>query len=160
MENRVLMKWRKNWLMATILFTFIPVFCLCFISAYINIRKDSSFLIMISVLVFLLIILLVTSLKWNEFLYMDKDKIWANRKGKLVEWRYDEVITCRIIAKPSRTNNYCVEISTKSNSKKLVFACNNKIENLLLDINKGKEVWKIFHKAFKWWSSVNIIFKT
>ena len=145
------MKWRKNYSLAIFLYATIFVACFTFCMLYIEKRKIILLLILFFLLT-LLISLFVTSFKtWNEYLYMDEEKIWIKRTDKLTIWRFDEVTKCRIIRRPCWSSRayYGIRIVTCSNPKPLVFEWNDKVENKLLEITKGKDVWKILHEAFK-----------
>jgi hypothetical protein len=151
LETRILKKWRKNLGLSIFIFIVASIICALFISLYMENHNVLYLAIFLSLIVLFTIIYATSLNTWNEYLYMDDWKIWANRKGRIIEWRFEEMSSCKIIAWPfwSKRFYYGCEVICKSQPTKLVFESNIRVEKLLLEITKGKDSWNLFHKAFK-----------
>ncbi len=148
-EHDVLIRWRKNGGTSIIIHT-----CL-FVAAYgfgIQYQNSGDTLLLIVCFGFIIIFILslvISFFTWNGFIYLNEERFWIRKKTKIIEWRIDNIRSCRIMRKPFWTTRFVFEIISSDNPKPLISETYTKVERILMQITKNKPNRDIFEKAFK-----------
>ncbi|HOJ45353.1 MAG TPA: hypothetical protein PK340_04940 [Bacilli bacterium] len=147
-ESEELIKWRNISLPAAL---HTGLFLVTFLFG-VQYQNNGDILLLIVCFAFIIISivsLVISFFTWNRFIYLNVEKFWKRKKNKMIEWKIENINSCRVIRWPCWTSIFSVEITSSDNPKKLIFEYNAKVERILMQITKNKPNRDIFEKAFK-----------
>ncbi len=147
-NGKKMIKWYKNIGITLLIHLVVLIFDL----SYLFYGKFEShylvpFLALLLVIIFSFIFSLVT---WNSAVYIDKNKFWTKNKGKITEWKFEQIIQCRVSKRwYGRPHFFKIEITSSANPNHLVFEYSAFRERMILNLVKGTQAEKVFSDAFK-----------
>ena len=142
------MKWYKNIGIALFIHLGAIILDVCFLLyGNFHIAYLIPFLVTIVVIILSFILSLYT---WNSPIYIDQNRFWTKNKGKISEWRFEQITHCRLSPRwYGRPRDYQIEITSSANPKKLIFEYGAFRERAILKMVKGTQAEKVFSDAFK-----------
>lgn len=148
-NKQTLFKFRKRPQVFGMIHIFIFVLGFVFFILYCSRELNTMFLVlMISTIVLQgLIYILANYFGWNSIIYFENEHIWQKVKGRIYEWKWEDIVNCKVKTVYYRTPS-TIEIITTSEETKLKFEISSWREKILLDKCPNVNVKEIFKKTF------------
>lgn len=148
-ETNALVGWHKNAGSSIIIHTGLFITAITFGFLYLERGDELLLMIFFGFIIVTIISFLISLFTWNRSVFLSKEKFWIKRNIEIIEWKIDNITSCRVLRKPFWTKRFVVKIISLDNPKPLFFEMNVKVERILLQITENKPNKDIFIKAFK-----------
>lgn len=149
-NGQKIIKWHK--FIGSAILAHLLIFMLNTLFLVIYFKEKNIIFLIITVIAFLLTILsYVCSLfTWNSIFYLDNEKFWIEKQGKIIEWKIDKITSCKISkCWYGRPRFYRIEIISSDNVEKLLFEYSADRERKILLMVRNTNAEKLFVDAFK-----------